>query len=66
MVCAMTENNDIPRNEILVGDCIEHMNTLPAESIDMIFADPPYNLQLAGELHRPNNTRVAGVEEDTK
>ena len=64
MVCAMTEITDIPRNEILVGDCIEHMNSLPAESIDMIFADPPYNLQLAGNLHRPNNTRVAGVEED--
>ena len=60
----MTEITDIPRNEILVGDCIEHMNSLPAESIDMIFADPPYNLQLAGDLHRPNNTRVAGVEED--
>ena len=64
MVCAMTEITDIPRNEILIGDCIEHMNSLPAESIDMIFADPPYNLQLAGDLHRPNNTRVAGVEED--
>jgi modification methylase len=64
MVCTMTEITDIPRNEILVGDCIEHMNSLPAESIDMIFADPPYNLQLAGNLHRPNNTRVAGVEED--
>ena len=60
----MTEISDIPRNEILVGDCIEHMESLPAESIDMIFADPPYNLQLAGDLHRPNNTRVDGVEEE--
>ena len=64
MVRVMTEISDIPRNEILVGDCIEHMESLPAESIDMIFADPPYNLQLAGDLHRPNNTRVDGVEEE--
>ncbi|MCG8546362.1 MAG: site-specific DNA-methyltransferase, partial [Alphaproteobacteria bacterium] len=56
--------NKLPENAILTGDCIEVMQELPAESIDMIFADPPYNLQLAGELHRPNNTRVDGVEED--
>jgi modification methylase len=53
----------VPRNTILLGDCVEHMNALPARSVDMVFADPPYNLQLAGELHRPNNTRVDGVEE---
>ncbi|MFZ5791199.1 MAG: site-specific DNA-methyltransferase [Pseudomonadota bacterium] len=39
------------------------MASLPAESVDMIFADPPYNLQLQGELHRPNHSRVDGVEE---
>ncbi len=50
-------------NKIIVGDCIEAMNNLPAKSVDMIFADPPYNLQLEGELHRPNNSRVDGVEE---
>src|SRR4051812_15590155 len=54
----------LPRNEILSGDCIEIMKTLPARSIDLIFADPPYNLQLGGDLHRPNNTKVAGVEDD--
>lgn len=48
---------------ILVGDCIEIMNSLPAGSVDCIFADPPYNLQLGGELHRPNNSRVDGVTE---
>ena len=53
-----------PSNRILAGDCIEILQDLPAESVDMIFADPPYNLQLAGELHRPNNSRVDGVEED--
>jgi len=53
----------LPRNRILEGDCIARMNALPAACVDMIFADPPYNLQLSGELHRPNNTRVDGVEE---
>jgi modification methylase len=45
------------------GDGIAGMNAMPAGSADMIFADPPYNLQLDGELHRPNNTRVDGVED---
>ncbi len=40
------------------------MQDLPAASVDLVFADPPYNLQLGGELHRPNNTRVNGVEEE--
>lgn len=64
MVYTMTEITISPRNEILVGDCIDQMETLATESIDVIFADPPYNLQLAGDLHRPNNTRVDGVEDD--
>jgi len=46
-----------------VGDCIEIMNRLPAGSVDLVFADPPYNLQLGGDLLRPNNTRVDGVDE---
>jgi modification methylase len=50
-------------NRILLGDCIELMNSLPEESVDVVFADPPYNLQLSGELHRPNNSRVDGVKE---
>ena len=54
----------IPVDTILQGDCIEIMQTLPERSIDLIFADPPYNLQLTGELWRPNQTRVEGVEED--
>ena len=48
-----------------VGDLrVEIMSGLPEASVDMIFADPPYNLQLEGELYRPNNSRVDGVEED--
>ncbi|MDA0653456.1 MAG: DNA methyltransferase, partial [Proteobacteria bacterium] len=60
----MFEKEAMPRNQILTGDCIATMNGLPPNSVDMIFADPPYNLQLSGELHRPNNSRVDGVEDD--
>src|SRR3546814_7555130 len=49
---------------VLVGDSIERMRALPAASVDVIFADPPYNLQLRGELHRPDASRVDGVDED--
>ena len=48
---------------IIAGDCIAAMERLPEESVDLVFADPPYNLQLAGELTRPDNSRVDGVEE---
>jgi modification methylase len=51
-------------NVIETGDCVEVMSRLPAGSVDLVFADPPYNLQLAGELTRPNNSRVDGVDED--
>ncbi len=54
----------LPLNQILSGDCVEVMNSLPAESIDLIFADPPYNLQLKGELHRPDNSKVDAVDDD--
>ncbi len=49
-------------NRILEGDSIEELDRLPSGSVDLIFADPPYNLQLEGELRRPNNSRVDGVE----
>ncbi len=52
-----------PEGRILVGDCIAIMESLPEASVDMVFADPPYNLQLKGELHRPNNSRVDGVDD---
>ena len=51
-------------NQILVGDCVELMSKMPEESVDMVFADPPYNLQLEGELLRPNHTKVDGVDDD--
>ncbi|MDC0092866.1 DNA methyltransferase [Alphaproteobacteria bacterium] len=51
------------KNRVLIGDCIEKMNKLPEESVDLIFADPPYNLQLSGDLSRPDQTKVNGVKE---
>ena len=53
----------LPLNQILSGDCIEAMDALPAESVDLVFADPPYNLQLKGELHRPDNSKVDAVDD---
>ncbi len=54
----------LPINSILSGDCIDVMNSLPENSIDLIFADPPYNLQLKGDLHRPDNSKVDAVDDE--
>lgn len=48
---------------IILGDCIEQMNALPEKSVDLIFADPPYNLQLGGDLLRPDNSKVDAVDD---
>ena len=53
----------LPLNRVLPGDCIEAMASLPDASVDLVFADPPYNLQLKGTLHRPNNTLVDAVDD---
>ena len=53
----------LPLNQILAGDCIEVMRSLPEASVDLIFSDPPYNLQLRGDLHRPDNSRVDAVDD---
>jgi modification methylase len=50
-------------NRVLVGDCLEELAKLPDASVDLVFADPPYNLQLERELLRPNNTVVDGVDD---
>jgi len=55
---------DLPLDKIVAGDCIAGMNALPAGSVDLVFADPPYNLQLGGDLSRPDNSQVDGVTED--
>ncbi|KAB2919511.1 MAG: site-specific DNA-methyltransferase [Hyphomicrobiaceae bacterium] len=54
----------VPVNRVLVGDCLEELAKLPAASIDLVFADPPYNLQLERDLLRPNNTKVDGVDDE--
>lgn len=50
-------------NKIIQGDCVEILKQIPDNSIDLVFADPPYNLQLSGELYRPNQTKVDGVND---
>lgn len=54
----------LPLNQILVGDCIDLLQGLPSDSVDLIFADPPYNLQLHQDLWRPNLTRVDPVDDE--
>jgi modification methylase len=54
----------LPFNVIIQGDCIPEMSQLPDKSVDMIFADPPYNLQLGGDLFRPEGSRVDAVNDD--
>jgi modification methylase len=51
-------------NAVMQGNCIEVMNSLPAGSVDLIFADPPYNMQLGGDLHRPDNSKVDAVDDE--
>jgi modification methylase len=53
-----------PRDTILIGDCIAEMDRLPAASVDLVFADPPYNLQLEGALSRPDQSLVDAVDDD--
>ncbi|HEY0959920.1 MAG TPA: site-specific DNA-methyltransferase [Novosphingobium sp.] len=54
----------LPLGQILSGDCIEAMRSLPSASVDMVFADPPYNLQLGGDLNRPDGSHVDAVTND--
>jgi modification methylase len=58
-----------PRNSnasarMLIGDCVAEMAKMPAAFVDLVFADPPYNLQLQGDLKRPDDSRVDAVDED--
>lgn len=54
----------LPLNEVIQGNCVEVMQTFPTGSVDLIFADPPYNLQLQNELWRPNQTLVDAVDDE--
>ena len=51
-------------NSIIKGDCVAALENLPENSVDVIFADPPYNLQLDGNLHRPDQSKVDAVDDD--
>jgi len=51
----------VTRNDIIQGDCIAALRGLPDHSVDLVFADPPYNLQLSGDLSRPDQTHVDAV-----
>ena len=60
----MPPHPSLPLDQIIQGDCVEILASLPEKSVDVIFADPPYNLQLQNELWRPNMTKVAAVDDD--
>ena len=54
----------LPLDMILQGDCLAQLRTLPDNSVDVVFADPPYNLQLKGDLHRPDASKVDAVDDE--
>src|SRR5687768_16179473 len=54
----------LPLDDILIRDCIAALEKLPPESVDLVFADPPYNLQLEGALTRPDQSLVDAVDDD--
>jgi modification methylase len=56
--------DSLPLDRILQGDCLQVLSTLPEKSVDLVFADPPYHLQLQNELWRPNLTRVEAVNDE--
>src|SRR5438874_7759495 len=59
----VSTDTKIPVDCILSGDNVQLLSSLPEKSVDLIFADPPYNLQLRNELWRPNLTRVDAVDD---
>ncbi len=63
-VTSPKSDHGLPLNTVLKGDCVSALEALPSASVDLVFADPPYNLQLAGELHRPDQSRVDAVDDD--
>ena len=54
----------LPINQVLAGDCREVLRKFPSKSVDLIFADPPYNMQLKNDLYRPNLSHVDAVTDD--
>jgi modification methylase len=64
MNAGMARIHSLEVDPVLVGDCIETLAAMPTGSVDMVFADPPYYLQLNADLRRPNNSLVDGVDDD--
>ncbi len=60
----VAEAPELPLGRILDGDCVAAMRTLPDASVDLVFADPPYNLQLGGDLNRPDGSHVDAVTDE--
>lgn len=54
----------LPRDQIMLGECVDQLKKLPDHSVDAVFADPPYNLQLGGDLRRPDHSEVDAVDDD--
>ena|SRR5882757_9617769 len=59
-----TKFESVSSTRIIVGDCVAEMSKLAAGSVDLVFADPPYNLQLKGDLKRPDESHVDAVNDD--
>ncbi|MFB0613251.1 site-specific DNA-methyltransferase [Aurantiacibacter poecillastricola] len=58
------DKRSLPLGQILEGDCVAAMRELPDNSVDLVFADPPYNLQLGGDLNRPDGSHVDAVTDE--
>ena len=56
-------NTEQLKNKILNNDCIKELKKIPDKSFDLIFSDPPYNLQIGGKLKRPDDSKVNGVDD---
>ena len=55
---------ELPLNQIIHGDALEVMDSFPESSVDLIFADPPYNMQIPGNLWRPDFSKVVAVDDE--
>ena len=57
------KDETLPLDTIIQGECVSALEKLPEKSVDLVFADPPYNLQLAGGLTRPDQSQVDAVDD---
>ena len=50
-------------NKIINGDCLKELKRIPDKTFDLVFADPPYNMQIGDKLTRPDSSKVNGVSD---